>query len=156
MDDTKNSDLGRIRDSYPFFLVGNAGDCKQLWVKVDAGWHRNYETALGWVAYDENGCRIFEGGLKIKAESALQAEAMGIQKVLIWACERDILHLDLSSDYLQLVTQLAGLARPNHLIGGLMEDIFRIGARFHCLCFSYLPRKLNKIAHSLACEAMRL
>ncbi|XP_074314724.1 uncharacterized protein LOC141649959 [Silene latifolia] len=75
---------------------------------------------------------------------------MGIRDLITWALGHNILHLDISSDCFQLLLQLAGVEIPHHLTKGLLQDIEHFFTFFHCLCFTFLPRHLNKVAHNLA------
>ncbi|XP_074315067.1 uncharacterized protein LOC141651247 [Silene latifolia] len=134
----------RIRNCHPFYVIGKSGTCQTIRVKVDASWYRTYEAAIGWVAFDMGGNIFFEGGVKMRAESALQAEAMGTRRILDWARDRGMLHLEVATDCLQLVYQIAGIERKHHLIKGIRDDITCSTSCFHCLCFSFLPRGLNR------------
>ncbi|XP_074289518.1 uncharacterized protein LOC141614674 [Silene latifolia] len=79
------SDLGALREGHPFFVIGKPGQCRGTRLKVDASWKKNLDAACGWVVYDSSGMEIVRGYSKLKAESALQAEAVGVREVLIWA-----------------------------------------------------------------------
>ncbi|XP_074289447.1 uncharacterized protein LOC141614599 [Silene latifolia] len=107
VEDTNSGELVMIRDSYPFYFVGRTRECDKIRVKVDASWHGTYDASIGWVAYNGMGARVFKGGVKMKAESALQTEALGLKLVMMWARER-------------------GFEKQNHLISGLMEDMYKI------------------------------
>ncbi|XP_074301345.1 uncharacterized protein LOC141632727 [Silene latifolia] len=131
-----------IRNCHHFYVIGKSGTCQTIRVKVDASWYRTYEAAIGWVAFDMGG--------------NIQAEAMGIRRVLDWARDRGMLHLEVATDYLQLVYQIAGIERTHHLIKGILDDITSSTSCFHCLCFSFLPRGLNRIAHGLARQAIEM
>ncbi|XP_074298573.1 uncharacterized protein LOC141629480 [Silene latifolia] len=151
------AELKRIREGYPYRLIGEARNCEVTRVKVDAGWKKSGEAGIWWVAYTGvEGESFFEGMTKLRAESALQAEALGVRRVLAWARDRGLLHLDLSSDCLQLVAQIAGLQEAHRQVKGVLKDILALCVDFHCLCVSFRPRSLNKAAHGLACEAMNM
>ncbi|XP_074300118.1 uncharacterized protein LOC141631332 [Silene latifolia] len=152
LDDMKSE----IKDGYPLQLIGKQDRCDVIRVQVDASWNRNYDAAFGWVAYDWRGCEVMRRQKRIKAESALQAEALGVRDVLIWASSGGFLHLQISSDCLQLINELAGAEKANHLISDLLEEMWGLSSIFHCLCFVFIPRHLNSIAHGLAYQAMRL
>ncbi|XP_074290549.1 uncharacterized protein LOC141617264 [Silene latifolia] len=129
---------------------------KKKWAKVDASWNRNFEAAFGWIAYDDMGSELGRRQVRTRAESALQAEAKGVRDIVLWAQEWRHLHLDVSSDCLQLINQLAGADKDDHRITGILEDIRSSFNFFHCLCFNFIPRRLNGIAHNLAKQAMKL
>ncbi|XP_074297033.1 uncharacterized protein LOC141627707 [Silene latifolia] len=145
-----------IRDGHPVCILGKPSGCAVIRVKVDASWNRNFEAAFGWIAYDNMGSELGRRQVHTKAESALQAEAMGVRDILLWAQEWRHLHLDISSDCLQLINQLAGADKDDHRIMGILEDIRASYSFFHCLCFNFIPRRLNGIAHNLAKQAMKL
>ncbi|XP_074278453.1 uncharacterized protein LOC141602043 [Silene latifolia] len=145
-----------IRDGHPVCILGMPNGCAVIRVKVDASWNRNFEAAFGWIAYDDMGSELGRRQVRTRAESALQAEAMGVRDIVLWAQEWRHLHLDISSDCLQLINQLAGADKDDHRITGILEDIRSSFSFFHCLCFNFIPRRLNGIAHNLAKQAMKL
>ncbi|XP_074264394.1 uncharacterized protein LOC141586893 [Silene latifolia] len=145
-----------IKNGHPVLIIGNYHLCRTTRVKVDASWDKNFNAAIGWVGYDSNGMVVTKEGRKMRAESPLQAEALGILEVLKWAEGRAILHLEVASDCLQLITQIAGLERASHSIKGILRDCNKYYASFHCLGFYYIPRHLNTVAHDVARHAMRL
>ncbi|XP_074299610.1 uncharacterized protein LOC141630747 [Silene latifolia] len=151
-----NYSLAEIREGKPVRVIGTHGTCEAIRVKVDASWRRDYEAVVGLVAYDFTGMEILRRQLKIRAESALQAEALGVRDVLLWAQHRGCLHLDISPDCLQLINQIAGVEMENHLIRQLLANLRRLYAYYHCLSFNFIPRKLNTVEHGLAYQAMRL
>ncbi|XP_074290245.1 uncharacterized protein LOC141616975 [Silene latifolia] len=110
----KNRETGRddmkaeIKEGYPLQLIGKQDRCDVIRVQVDASWNRNYDAAFGWVATDWRGCEVMRRQKRIKAESALQAEALGVRDVLLWASSGGFLHIQISSDCLQLINELAG------------------------------------------------
>ncbi|XP_074301421.1 uncharacterized protein LOC141632808 [Silene latifolia] len=145
-----------MRTGHPVQLIGCPDRCNVIRVKVDVGWERNYVAAFGWVAYDGQGQECMRRQVKTKAESALQAEALGVRDVLLWASSEGWLHMDISSDCLQLINAMARIDKVNHLITGILEDMHKLASSFHCLCFSFIPRNLNSIAHGLARQAIKL
>ncbi|XP_074289387.1 uncharacterized protein LOC141614541 [Silene latifolia] len=112
-----------IRNGYPVRLIGNHSNCAVVRVKVDASWVRGLDAAVGWIAFDHTGQELERGMVRSRAESAMQAEALGVREVLVWAQERRFLHIDLSSDCLQLINQIAGLEKEDHLIAGILADL---------------------------------
>ncbi|XP_074300700.1 uncharacterized protein LOC141631987 [Silene latifolia] len=121
---------------------------------VDAGWKGQNNAGIGWTAKSGSGERLFWTSKRIRAESALQAEGLGVLSVILWARERGYRHLEISSDCLSLVRQLARMETPHHLLKAILEDIQACFSFFHCLAFSFIPRTFNSDAHSLACKAM--
>ncbi|XP_074266319.1 uncharacterized protein LOC141588793 [Silene latifolia] len=97
MMDAKELQAGR-----PFFVIGKQDQCRGTRVKVDASWDRNLEAACGWVAYDRWGVETHREKRKWKAESAIQAEALGLWEVCVWARDRGELHLEVTMDCLKV------------------------------------------------------
>ncbi|XP_074265807.1 uncharacterized protein LOC141588255 [Silene latifolia] len=143
-----------VRNSNPICVVGRIGDCRYVRVMVDAGWKGFDKAGVGWIAMSENGYIFHSMEKKIMAESALQAEGLGVLLVLRWACERGLHHLEISSDCLSLILQLAGMERRQLIIKTILEEISDCFSYFHCLAFSYVPRRFNHDADRLACKAM--
>ncbi|XP_074287514.1 uncharacterized protein LOC141612602 [Silene latifolia] len=121
---------------------------------VDAGWRGIEKAGIGWEGVLGNGQRYCREVRKIRAESPLQAEGLGVLSVMLWAQEQGIRHLEISTDCISIVYQLAGFERMQHLIKATLMDIIGTAASFHCLAISYIPRSFNKRAHGLACKAM--
>ncbi|XP_074283959.1 uncharacterized protein LOC141608513 [Silene latifolia] len=149
-----DSSVWEVCDGRPFYVIGGATSCNSVKVMVDAGCKSVRNAALGWIAYVHDGATLFTRSVKITAQSALQAEALGLKDVLGWAREQGILHLEVSSDCLQLLLQLAGDEMAHHFTKGLLDDMDLYFPSFHCLCFTFIPRRFNKIAHDLAMRAM--
>ncbi|XP_074299498.1 uncharacterized protein LOC141630611 [Silene latifolia] len=145
-----------VRNGHPVYVTGGFGSCSLVRVMVDASWEKTWQAAWGWVVYDEHGNVIFKGGEKGRAESPLQAEALGVLKAIQWALGNNFLHVELSSDCLQFVFQCAGLGTRHYQTKGVLEDILCLTPSFHCLCFSYACRKNNVEAHLLARRAMTM
>ncbi|XP_074289192.1 uncharacterized protein LOC141614336 [Silene latifolia] len=151
-----STEMRSIKDGFPVYMVGRRDPCRQIRVKVDARWSKNLAAGIGWVALDDAGVRFAHGSRKITAESALHAEALAIFEVIQWAVGKGFLHLEVVSDCLPLICQIAGLAGVNHVVKGILQDLKGFYAYFHCLSFSYISRNLNAVAHGLASRAMRL
>ncbi|XP_074313974.1 uncharacterized protein LOC141649177 [Silene latifolia] len=145
-----------IRDGHPLQMIGNQEQCNVIRVEVDAGWERTYAAAFRWVAYDGTGQECMRRQVRTRAESALQAEALGVRDVLLWAASGGFLHLDISSDCLQLINEIAGVDKEDHLIAGILEEMRGLSSYFHCLCFKFIPRHFNGVAHGLARQALKL
>ncbi|XP_074296851.1 uncharacterized protein LOC141627507 [Silene latifolia] len=146
----------KIKSFIPFYLIGKESSCLITRIKVDASWFDNLEASAGWVAYSNKGSILFEEGSKFKAESASQAEALGIRNVLEWAIRNRIFNLNISSDCLQVLYQIAGIEQEHHLAKRVLGDIATLLPSFDCLCFSFVPRNLNKQAHCLAKRAISM
>ncbi|XP_074290282.1 uncharacterized protein LOC141617013 [Silene latifolia] len=138
-DGSSQREIMAIRNGNPVHIIG-----------------RVLDAAFGWVAYDDTGQELGRRQVRTRAESPLQAEALGVRDIVEWAREERIYHLDISSDCLQLIIQIAEVDRGSHMIEGILEDIRNAFSFFHCLCFSFIPRHLNGLAHSLAKQAIKL
>ncbi|XP_074271494.1 uncharacterized protein LOC141595428 [Silene latifolia] len=112
-----------IRNGHPVCVIGKPTGCTVVRVKVDASWNQTFEVAFGWNSYDGTGQELGRKQVRTRAESPLQAEALGVRDIVEWAREERILHLDISSDCLQLISQIAGVDKDNHRIVGLLEDL---------------------------------
>ncbi|XP_074271806.1 uncharacterized protein LOC141595739 [Silene latifolia] len=145
-----------LRESRPFFAIGASYNCECIRIMVDAGWKARDKASIGWVAYAVTGHLMVEKYKAIKAESALQAEAIGLREVVLWAKEEGRWHVEVSSNCLPLIAFFAGLEKAHHTTKEILEDILALSGSFHCLSFSYIPRATNKVAHSLARKAMTL
>ncbi|XP_074314335.1 uncharacterized protein LOC141649547 [Silene latifolia] len=137
-------------------MIGGAGSCQTIKVKVDASWKASFKGVIGWVAWNEMRDTCFEESGRIRAESPLQAKALGVRRVLEWARSSGILRLEVSSDCLQLLKQWAGTESAHHQIRGVIANITMMSNFFHYLCFSYISRGLSKRAHDLAYRVMRI
>ncbi|XP_074290144.1 uncharacterized protein LOC141616886 [Silene latifolia] len=142
-----------IKEGQPVYLVNSGNGCHMKRIMVDVGWDISRLASFGWCFQNEEGVIEYEGKAKGRAENPLQAETKGFKMALEWARMKGILHLEISSDCLQLVNQLAGLGSVHHYIGSFVEEIMELSSSFHCLCVSFIPRDLNCRAHKLAEEA---
>ncbi|XP_074288687.1 uncharacterized protein LOC141613845 [Silene latifolia] len=77
----------------------------QVVLMVDASWRKSCHASWGWVAMDSEENVICNGSGRGFSESPLQAEAIGVLKALIWARDCGFLHVEVSSDCLQLLFQ---------------------------------------------------
>ncbi|XP_074297769.1 uncharacterized protein LOC141628541 [Silene latifolia] len=143
-----------IRESKPVCIVGEIRNCDYVRIMVDAGWRGIEKAGIGWEGILGNGQRCCSEVRKIRAESPLQAEGLGVLAVMLWAQEQGIRHLEISRDCISIVYQLAGIERVHHLLKALLKDVFEAATFFHCFAISFIPRSFNKRAHGLACKAM--
>ncbi|XP_074305012.1 uncharacterized protein LOC141639940 [Silene latifolia] len=143
-----------VRESKLVCVVGTISFCEHLRIMVDVGWKTMDNAGIGWVMYSDIGEVIFTARRSIRAESALQAEGLGIYEVLLWAVDRGFRHLEVSSDCILLIFNLAGIQKPHQHLADVLNDIHALASSFHWLAFSFIHRSFNKIAHDLACEAM--
>ncbi|XP_074267189.1 uncharacterized protein LOC141590497 [Silene latifolia] len=147
-------DLNTLRNGNPVYVTGTFGSCSMIRLMVDASWRKSCHASWGWVAMDSEGNVICNGSGRGFSDSPLQAEAIGVMKALIWARDCGFLHVEVSSDCLQLLFQWAGNGKRHYLIAGILDDINVLSANFHCLCFSYFCRERNAAADQLARRAM--
>ncbi|XP_074298533.1 uncharacterized protein LOC141629427 [Silene latifolia] len=129
------NEMRTIKDGFPVYMVGGRDQCRRIRVKVDAGWSKNLAAGIGWVAYDGEGVRFEHGSRKITAESALHAKVLGIAAVIQWAAGKGFLHLEVVSDCLPLIYQIAGYAGVNHGVKDILQDLKGLYACFHCYKF---------------------
>ncbi|XP_074287512.1 uncharacterized protein LOC141612600 [Silene latifolia] len=143
-----------LRESKPVHVIESLRTCDCVRIMVDARWKAKENAGIRWVAFSAVGDMFFETSKAIKAESAMQAEALGIREVLFWALDQGLWHLEVSSGCLPIIAFIAGIRQTHHLTKEILDDILSLSSYFHCLSFSYIPRLFNDIAHGLACKAM--
>ncbi|XP_074271173.1 uncharacterized protein LOC141595100 [Silene latifolia] len=66
-----HEDREAIRNGHHVNLIRNHSNCAMIRVKVDASWVRNFEAAVGWIAYDHTGKELKRRKVCTRAESAL-------------------------------------------------------------------------------------
>ncbi|KAL9228190.1 hypothetical protein vseg_003797 [Gypsophila vaccaria] len=138
----------------PTVLVGNPSRCLTTRLMVDASWKGEQQAGIGWTLWTQNEGTL-EHGQRCVADSPLMAEALGLREAIIWAKEKNYLHLSVFSDCLQLVIQVTQAGNNHHCIWRVLRDIHFLTSYFHCFTISYVPRSLNTRAHQLAKNAMR-
>ncbi|XP_074293604.1 uncharacterized protein LOC141620698 [Silene latifolia] len=153
---TDFDDIKMLRMGRPAYSIGVPSSCSMVRILVDAGWIDSRLAGFGWVVLGTEGDIRFEGSMRGRAESSLQAEALGIKEAIKWAQQAGILHLEVSTDCLQFITQWMGKATIHHHISGILGEITSLSTAFHCFCFSYVRRNQNTRAHGLAKQAMSL
>ncbi|XP_074283328.1 uncharacterized protein LOC141607877 [Silene latifolia] len=77
--ESSDESLTWTRDSSPIHMIGNLNACERIRVMVDGGWKSIDMAGIGWVALTGSGNRFYTNSKAIKAESALQTEAIGIK-----------------------------------------------------------------------------
>ncbi|XP_074305815.1 uncharacterized protein LOC141641036 [Silene latifolia] len=144
----------RIRNSFPFWIVGWP-DCGNVCtVKFDAAWREDRSSGMGWCLLDGNGTLRTTAHARTFASSALHAEGHAAIMTLKWALDEGYLHIRLFTDCLNLVMQVAAAEKAIASISCIIQDLKSIASRFHCCSLSYCPRGVNKIAHNLAQKAL--
>ncbi|XP_074297662.1 uncharacterized protein LOC141628414 [Silene latifolia] len=101
-----------VRESKLVCVVGSLTLRDHVRIMVDAGWKDVDKRGLGWVGISSVGEIIFTGRKRVSAESALQAEGLGIKEVLRRVVDHNYHHLEVSTDCLSLVGLLAGFEKP--------------------------------------------
>lgn len=144
-DELETDDKIRIKDGYPYFLIGKEGGYGMLQVKVDTTRICDRKAATRWVTYDSNSREVLSMSCRFWAVSAIQAEAIGLLKALTWAAGERVYHLNIGSDYLTLVLQIYGLKDVIHPLRWIIDDIncvmlnFNcVMLNFHCLAFTFV------------------
>ncbi|XP_074270950.1 uncharacterized protein LOC141594862 [Silene latifolia] len=144
----------RIRNSFPFWIVGGP-DCGNVCtVKCDAAWREDRSSGMGWCLLDGNGTLRTIAHARTFASSALHAEGHATIMALKWALDEGYLHIRLVTDCLILVMQVAEAEKAIASISCIIQDLKSTASRFHCCSLSYCPRRVNRIAHNLAQKAL--
>ncbi|XP_074305603.1 uncharacterized protein LOC141640821 [Silene latifolia] len=148
-------DLTNLRNGEPFPLIQSSVSCSRSHIYVDAAWSKEFAAGFG-------GCILFDNDIvsefciKGMAENAEQAEALAIREALKWALSRNILHINIFSDCLQVLAQVLRLSQLKHWTRNTIDDITDLAANFHCVTFAYVPRICNKAAHRIAKRAINM
>ncbi|XP_074290494.1 uncharacterized protein LOC141617208 [Silene latifolia] len=142
-------DLANLRNGVLFPLIQGSLNFYQSHIYVDAAWSKELIAGLGGYIMVDNEV-LSEFCIKGSAENAEQAEALAIREALNWALSRNILHITIFSDCLQVLAQVLKFYQLKHWIRNTVEDITKVAANFHCVSFAYVPRICNKAAHRLA------
>ncbi|XP_074290171.1 uncharacterized protein LOC141616907 [Silene latifolia] len=145
----------RIRNSFPYWIVGGPGCGHVCTVKCDAAWRADRSAGMGWCFLDDNGTLRNSAHARSFASSALHAEGLAVFMALKWASDEGFLHVRLVTDCFNLVLQAAGAEKPIASINCIIQDIIKfIASNFHCCSLSFCPRGVNRIAHNLAQRAL--
>ncbi|XP_074298006.1 uncharacterized protein LOC141628805 [Silene latifolia] len=123
-----SSDFGlakRIRNSFPYWIVGGPVCGNVCTVKCDAAWRDDRSSGMGWCLLDGDGTLRNSANARSFASSALHAEG-----------------------------QVAGPEKPITSFTCIIQDIKSIASHFHCCSLSFCPRGVNRIAHNLAQQAL--
>ncbi|XP_074318234.1 uncharacterized protein LOC141655030 [Silene latifolia] len=144
----------RIRNSFPYWIVGGPGCGNVCTVKCDAAWRDDRSSGMGWCLLDDNGTLRNTAHARSFASSVLHAEGHAVIMALKWALDKGYLHVRLVTDCLNLVMQVAGAEKAIASINCIIHDIKSFASRFHCCSLSFCPRGVNRIAHNLAQEAL--
>ncbi|XP_074283686.1 uncharacterized protein LOC141608222 [Silene latifolia] len=148
-------DLSNLRNGVPFPLIQSSVSCSRTHIYVDAAWSKEFVAGFG-------GCILFDNDIvsefciKGMAENAEQAEALAIREALKWALSRNILHINIFSDCLQVLAQVLQFSQVKHWTRNTVDDITDLAANFHCITFAYVPRICNKAAHRIAKRAINM
>ncbi|XP_074299399.1 uncharacterized protein LOC141630488 [Silene latifolia] len=144
----------RIRNSFPYWIVGGPGCGNVCTVKCDAAWRADRSSSMGWCLLDGNGTLRSTAHAHSFDSSTLHAEGHAAIMALKWALDEGYLHVRLVTDCLILVMQVAGAEKANASIKCIIHDLKSIASHFHCFSLSFCPRGVNRIAHNLAQEAL--
>ncbi|KAL9235745.1 hypothetical protein vseg_010482 [Gypsophila vaccaria] len=138
----------------PTALIGNPGNCQTARLMVDASWKGNQQAAVSWVLWTSDEVSL-EHGQRCVADSPLLAEALALREAIQWAKEKNVLHISVFSDCLQLVMQVTHDADTHHCICRVLRDIHYLISSFHCFSISFIAWSQNTHAHRIAKNAMR-
>ncbi|XP_074265685.1 uncharacterized protein LOC141588130 [Silene latifolia] len=148
-------DLTKLRNEVPFPLIQSSVSCSRSHIYVDAVWSKEFAAGFG-------GCILFDNDIvsefciKGMAENAEQAEALAIREALKWALSRNILHINIFFDCLQVLAQVLRFSQLKHWTRNTIDDITNLAANFHCITFAYVPRICNKASHRIAKRAINM
>ncbi|XP_074313625.1 uncharacterized protein LOC141648809 [Silene latifolia] len=148
-------ELTNLRNGVPFPLIQGSLCNTPSHIYMDAAWSKELVAGLGGCIMFDNEV-VSEFCIKGSAENAEQAEALAIREALRWTLSRNILHVTILSDCLQVLAQVLKCSQLKHWIRNTVEDITELAANFHCVSFAYVSRICNKAAHRLAKRATKL
>ncbi|XP_074313547.1 uncharacterized protein LOC141648726 [Silene latifolia] len=148
-------DLTKLRNGVPFPLIQSFVRCSRSHIYVDAAWSKEFAARFGRCILFYNDV-VSELCIKGSAENAEQAEALTIREALKWALTRNILHINIFSDCLQVLAQVIRFSKLKHWTRNTIDDITNLAANFHCIYFAYVPRICNKAAHRIAKRAIKM
>ncbi|XP_074296999.1 uncharacterized protein LOC141627668 [Silene latifolia] len=131
-------DLTNLRNGVTIRLIQGSLSCSRSHIFVDAAWSTELALVLG------------------RAENAEQAEALAIREALKWALSRNILHVNIFSDCLQVLAQVLKYSQLKYWTRNTVDDIIDLAKNFHCISFTYVPRICNRAAHRLAKCAIKV
>ncbi|XP_074265916.1 uncharacterized protein LOC141588370 [Silene latifolia] len=144
------SEMERIRNFFPHFLIGSACCSDYIRVKCDAAWKPSFQAAAGWIFQNSSGEVIHRNQESVWASSAFQAEANALYLALSDALSKGFTHIDATTDCLNLVYQVAGLQDKTQEATSILCCIRNLLVCFHCFAISFCPRALNRTAHAIA------
>ncbi|XP_074278485.1 uncharacterized protein LOC141602074 [Silene latifolia] len=119
----------RIRNSFPYWIVGGPGCGNVCTIKCDAAWRADRSSGMGWCLLDGNGALRNTAHARSFASSALHAE--GHAAITVAEAEKAIASVKC-----------------------IIDDLKSIASRFHCCSLSFCPRGVNRITHNLVQEAL--
>ncbi|XP_074300009.1 uncharacterized protein LOC141631206 [Silene latifolia] len=148
-------DLTKLRNGVSFPLIQSSVSCRRSNIYVDAAWSKELAAGFGGcIILDSN--VVSEFCMKGRAENAEQAEAMAIREALKWALSRNILHINIFPDCLQVLAQVLRFSQLKHWTRNTIGDIIDLAANFHCISFASVHRICNKAAHRIAKRAIKM
>ncbi|XP_074306154.1 uncharacterized protein LOC141641390 [Silene latifolia] len=148
-------DLTKLRNRVPFPLIQSSVSCSRYHIYVDAAWSKELAAGFdGCIIFDND--VVFELCIKRSVKNAEQAEALAIKEALKWALSRNILHINIFSDCLQVLAQVLRFSQLKHWTRNTIDDITDLATNFHCISFAYVPRICNKAAHRIAKRAIKM
>lgn len=123
---------------------------------TDASWRLDGKTGLGWVFLNPQGTVVLRGSaIMSQIPSPLMAEALATLSAVRIAIESDLSTISFASDSLILVKALNS-ELPHKELHGIHHDILHLSSSFNYVAFNFVSRDKNRMADSLAKEALRL
>ncbi|XP_074278505.1 uncharacterized protein LOC141602092 [Silene latifolia] len=129
----------RIRNSFPYWIVGGPGCGNVCTIKCDAAWRADRSSGMGWCLLDGNGALRNTAHARSFASSALHAEGHAAIMALKWALDEGCLHVRLVTDCLILVMQVAEAEKAIASVKCIIDDLKSIASCFHCCSLSFCP-----------------
>ncbi|XP_074314694.1 uncharacterized protein LOC141649924 [Silene latifolia] len=148
-------DLTNLRNGVTIPLIQSSLSCSRSHIFVDAAWSAELAAGFGGCIMLDNDV-VSEFCIKGRAENAEQAEALAIREALKWALSRNILHVNIFSDCLQVLAQVLKYSQLKYWTRNTVDDIIDLAKNFHCSSFTYVPRICNRAAHRLAKRTIKM
>ncbi|XP_074315550.1 uncharacterized protein LOC141651750 [Silene latifolia] len=130
----------RIRNSFPYWIVGGPGCENVCTIKCDAAWRADRSSGMGWCLFDGNGTLRNTAHARSFASSALHAEGNAAIMALKWALDEGYLHVRLVTDCLILVMRVLWSGEGECIVKCIIHDLKSIASHFHCCSLNSLSQ----------------
>ncbi|XP_019189430.1 PREDICTED: uncharacterized protein LOC109183825 [Ipomoea nil] len=140
--EARNALVWNQKGTNPNSLVQQARSCAINWQMIAKGNDQHDDTILGEVMFAKEGMHTVR-----------EAEAMGTREALSWIKEKGWKRVILETDAL-IVTQAVAGGNNISPFGSIIEDIRELMRQLPMVCFRFVPRRKNMVAHTLAKHAL--